>query len=380
MRKITLFVLMGAFGANGLEIVWEKTYGESMSAEVRSVLEAFDGGYLALGSTASTSASSVWLFKTDTAGNVLWQKTYNLGVWDGGFKIIPTSDSAYLVVGFSGKGVSDGKDVYVLKVDTVGDTLWQRTYGGQGSEEAVSVIENPDGSFIIVGYTDSYPPEDEGKDEDIFVLKLDVNGDSIWQNHYGGEGWQTGAAVASSSNGYVIIGSKGETAICERDVYFVELDADGNLLWDDTYGGEGEDYSRDLVKSARGGYLIVGGTTSHRAEEGNAYVFEVNAYGEKLWERLYGGNEPDEARAVEKMGYKGYLVVGGTSSYGEGGEDVYILELDRDGNVISENNLGGENTDRAYCVTRIKDGYLVAGVSSSFGQGNPQAYLVKLRD
>jgi len=378
MKKTVILFLITILVVLGVEVVWEKTYCEGTNAEARCVLEAFDGGYLVAGSVDSATMSSLYLFKTDTAGKVLWQRTYNRGSRDKGKGIISTSDSSYLIFGFATnlKGGKENRDVYVLKVDTAGDTLWQQTYGLSGSEEPLAVTETSDSHFLAVGFTDTY----EGKDDDVIVLKLDAGGDTVWMRNYGGAGSERGVDIVESKNGYVVIGTKKEADTADIDIYLVEVDTEGNLLWDDTYGEDGDDWVHDVVITTVGGYLVVGGTTSHRAEGGHVYVFELDKYGGKLWEQLFGGTEEDEAFAGVKIGYTGYLLAGRTASFGAGEDDVYLLEIDRDGNYQWEKTLGGEGDDVATSITRIADGYLVAGSTTSFGDGETRCYLIKLTD
>jgi hypothetical protein len=244
----------------------------------------------------------------------------------------------------------------------------------QGSEEAVDLIETSDDHILVAGYTDSY----EGKNDDVLVVKLDADGDTIWMRNYGSDGQERGSVVLESKNGYVIMGTRSKTDGSEKDIYLMEIGVDGDILWDEDYGGEGDDWVLDVVLTTVGGYLVLGGTTSHGAEGGNVYVFELDKYGGGLWEQLYGGSSEDEAFSGVRIGYTGYLLAGRTASFGEGGNDVYLLEIDRDGNYQWEKTLGGEGDDIAYSVANIPDGFLIAGKSSSFGDGDNECYLVKL--
>ncbi|MBD3284728.1 hypothetical protein GF359_00155 [candidate division WOR-3 bacterium] len=376
MRSITLLVLISVLVTYGLEVAWEKTYGLGDRSEARGVIQDYDGDYLVTGLSVTGQRGSALLFKTDTAGNVMWEKTYNRGDWDVIYEIIPTSDSCYMLAGFTSKGCedSDQRDVYLIKVDTSGDTLWQRNYGLQGSEEAAGIIETTDNYLVVTGYTDSY----EGKDTDILVLKLNSDGDTVWMRNYGGKGSESGNAVIESENGYVIIGTRRKTDTADLDIYLMEISKDGNVLWDDDYGGGGDDWVNDVVLTTVNGYVVLGGTTSHRAEGGHLYALGLDKYGGRLWEQLFGGTAEDEGYAGVKIGYTGYLLAGRTASFGEGADDVYLIEIDKGGNYQWEKTLGGEGDDVANSVTSIPEGFLVAGKSSSFGEGETRCYLVKL--
>jgi WD40 repeat protein len=247
--------------------------------------------------------------------------------------VIQTQDGGYLIVGGTWSFGAGGSDVYVLKLDKNGNKQWEKTFGGEDDDEANAVVQTPDGGYLIVGGTKSF-----GAGWDVYVLKLDKNGKKQWEKTFGGEydDWAN-AVVQTQDGGYLIVGTTRFFEVGAEDVYVLKLDKNGKKQWEKAFDGKYGDRANAVVQTQDGGYLIVGATGliafSERVRDPDVHVLKLDKNGKKQWENAFGGAKGDLANAVIQTQDGGYLIFGGTWSFGAGGSDVYIIFLDKSGNV-----------------------------------------------
>lgn len=210
---------------------------------------------------------------------------------------------------------------------------WAAVYGGAGAEEMEGVWPTADGGFIIAGSTDSYGDE---------------NGDA----------------------------------------WIVKLHADGAVAWQKTYGGAGDDYAIDIKQTADGGYIVAGWTSSFGVSQEDFWVFRLDAVGNMQWGKTYGGAGSEQAWSVDLTRDGGYVVAGGTTSFGAGGADFWVLKLDATGNALWQKTYGGAGDDggegdyEEFVVRVLEDedgNYVLASETFSFGAGNGDIWVIKLK-
>jgi len=217
--------------ANG-DTLWTRTYGETFHDICRRGQQTDDGGYMMVGSTQNFGVSNndFYVVKTDTNGNVMWAKTYGGAGSDNGFGGRQTDDGGYILTGRTNSCAGPGGfDLYVIKTDSLGDTLWTKTYGGAASDFGWTAQSTTDGGYIILGKTSSFGTG--GPDVDFYLIKTDVNGDTLWTKRYGGTDWeavQTRAIQQTSDSGFIIVGHTGSFGAGAYDVYLIKTDANGN--------------------------------------------------------------------------------------------------------------------------------------------------------
>jgi regulation of enolase protein 1 (concanavalin A-like superfamily) len=234
--------------SNGVK-QWEKTFGGSNMDEGLSVQQTIDGGYIIVGSTQSYGAgnSDVYLIKTKPNGNSQWQKTFGGSDWDEGSSIQQTTDGGYIICGSTESDGAGGKDVYVIKTDPNGDMEWQTTFGGGSHDSGHSVQQTTDGGYIIAGTTESYGA---GR-SDVYLIKTDPNGNSLWEKTIGGNDADCGYSVQQTSEGgYIIVGATESYSAGLADVYLIKVgsdaDRDGDGLYD-IWETDGIDINQDSI-------------------------------------------------------------------------------------------------------------------------------------
>jgi hypothetical protein len=259
-----------------------------------------------------------------------WWRTYGGTDSDVGFSVQQTSDGGYIIVGYT-RSFGLGHDVYLIKTNASGDTLWTRTYGGTNTDEGHSVQQTSDGGYIIVGRTGSFG----AGGWDVYLIKTDGSGGTLWTRTYGGTNHDEGNSVRQTSDsGYVIAGITKSFGVGSYDVYLIKTNASGDTLWTRTFGGADDDDGGSVQQTSDGGYIIAGRTAgSFGSVSYDVYLIKTNALGETLWTRTYGGPNSDWSYSVQQTSDGGYIIAGATFSYGAGPYDVYLIKTDANGNV-----------------------------------------------
>jgi hypothetical protein len=360
------------------QVEWEKTFGGARDDRGFSVQQTSDGGYIIVGSTRSYGAggADVYLIKVDANGNMQWSRTFGGTGDDGGYSVQQTSDRGYIIVGTTASYGAGGFDVYLIKVDANGNMQWSRTFGGTGDDRGFSVQQTSDGGYIIVGMTESYG----AGGQDVYLIKVDANGNMQWSRTFGGTGDDWGYSVQQTSDGgYIIVGTTASYGAGGFDVYLIKVDANGNMQWSRTFGGTGDDWGYSVQQTSDGGYIIVGTTRSYGAGGQDVYLIKVDANGNMQWSRTFGGTGNDGGFSVQQTSDRGYIIVGSTASYGAGGYDVYLIKVYANGNMQWSRTFGGTGDDWGYSVQQTSDGgYIIVGWTASYGAGGFDVYLIKL--
>jgi hypothetical protein len=357
---------------------WWRTYGGASEDRGYWVQQTSDGGYIIAGYTSSYGAGNgdVYLIKTNALGNTLWTRTYGGTDVDFGISVEPSSDGGYIIAGFTGSfgpGTSASENVYLVKTDVSGDTQWTRTYGGTRTDHGLSVQQTSDGGYVIAGATVSFG----AGGADVYLIKANTSGDTLWTRTYGGTDEETGYSVEQSSDGgYIVAGWTKSFGAGNGDVFLIKTNASGDSLWTRTYGGTDVDVGDAVQLTADGGYIIAGATKGTGGY--NVYLVKTDASGDTLWTRTYGGTDHDVGYSVQQTSDGGYIIAGLTGSFGAGDVDVYLIKTNASGDSQWTRTYGGTSSDYGYSVQQTADdGYIVAGWTKSFGAEHGDVYLIK---
>jgi len=294
--------------------------------------------------------------------------------------LIQTSDGGYAIAGDTTSfGAGGDVDVYVVKLDAKGNLQWTKTIGGAAREGGNSIIQTSDGGYAIAGYTESFG----AGEADVYVVKLDANGNLQWTKTIGGENDDGGnSLIQTSDGGYAIAGYTNSFGAGEADVYVVKLDANGNLQWTKTIGGPAGDGGSSLIQTSDGGYAITGSTKSFGAGGDDVYVVKLDAHGNLQWTKTIGGPASEEGYSLIQTSDGGYAIAGSTTSFGAGGYDVYVVKLDAHGNLQWTKTIGGPGYEIGFSLIQTSDGgYAIAGLYCLVydeGINPPDVYVVKL--
>ena len=356
-------------------VEWEKTFGGSDDDRGYNVQQTTDGGYIISGWTYSSGAggSDVYLVKTDSSGKKLWEKTFGGSGTEYGTGVQQTADGGYIITAQTSSFGAGSYDVYLIKTDSAGNSQLERTFGGSSFDAGQNVKQTTDGGYIVVGKTLSYGA---GMD-DVYLIKTDSGGDLVWQKTFGGNGYDYGHSVQQTADGgYIITGLTYPSADSNGDMYLIKTDSGGNLVWQKTFGGGDGDFGWSLDLTTDAGYIIAGGTFSFGAA-GDVYLVKTDSDGNSQWEKTFGGVNEDAACCVRQTADGGYIITGWTDWAAPA--NVYIIKTDSDGNWEWEKTFGGSNFDSGYSVQQTTDGgYIIVGITNSYGAGSYDVYMIKL--
>ncbi|MBN2620965.1 T9SS type A sorting domain-containing protein [candidate division WOR-3 bacterium] len=262
--------------------------------------------------------------------DTLWTKTYGWGSVDQSYSVQQTTDNCYIV---AGQTFQISYDVWLLKIDSLGDTLWTKTYGGSSDDCGNSIQQTCDGGYIIAGYTSSFG----AGNYDVYLIKTDSLGDTLWTRTYGGlEGDYASSVQQTIDKGYIMAGITTSFGADGMDAYVIKTDSLGDTLWTRTYGGTGSDFCYAANLTSDKGYILAGRTNSFGAGSYDLYVVRADSLGNQCWTLTCGGIQDEEARSVQQTSDQGYIVTGHTASFGAGIWDVYLVKIAPDTMGVKE--------------------------------------------
>lgn len=377
MSKLILFLtflLSSVFVYS--QITFERTYGGIADDLSLSVVQASDGGYIITGWTASYGAGNtdVYLIRTDNNGDTLWSRTYGGVADDMGVNVIQTHDSGYIIIGITYSFGAGYWDLYLIKTNANGDSLWTKTFGWFFYDAGADVSQTSDGGYIITGEIAI-----DTCLSSVYLIKTNDNGDLLWSKTYGGFEYDRGLSVIQTDNGgFIVAGFTSSFGAGGGDVYLIRTDSNGDSLWTNTFGGIYYDEGYSIVQTTDGGYIIAGTTYSFGAGGGDVYLIKLDVNGDSLWTKTYGGIYRDLGSSVSQTSDGGYIVTGYTESFGAYPGNVFLIRTDNEGDTIWTKTFGGQNSDEGRSVMQTIDGgYIITGGTDSFGAGYYDVYLIK---
>lgn len=370
-----LFVIIACdkLPPESLEISFEKTYGGSL-VDYASGAVVLENHIYMVGTSKSLQASSggLALTKINTEGDLIFEQSYGGTSFDLGMNISTTSDGHLLLLGITSLPTSSGTqvDVFVLKVTTNGDTLWTKTYGDSSLfDVAEGLLETDNGEILILGSTYN------GSTNDFKLVRLDAQGNLLWQKVYNSSYDDEGINIQNAGNGeYLLLGRRKDG---DDDFYVMKIDEQGNILWENTYGTPQYEQAHSISKTSDGNFLLCGHSSGVDALH-NLYLTKIRPDGLVLYEKHYGGTKHDGGTSAIELSNGNLLLVGETDSYGNGSKRAFFLETDAEGEVIEELSFGGDLSDKFSAVLETERAYYLIGESASFSAaGAVDMYVVK---
>ncbi len=368
-----LFLTLGIFSARA-QTLFEKVYGGSYTETANSVISTSDGGYLLAGNTYSYGASTpancnMYLVKTDGAGAQEWQKNFGGAGDDKAYKAIEVPNG-YVICG---DGINPGTgnyDIFVVKTDLSGNTVWSHYFDGgiNSTDLAIDALALGGGNILIAGASDT-----SGTSFDALLMKISASGSLIWQHHLGGAGVQLGKGVRKTADGGFLLCGASNTAGVYYDMYAAKTDSNGHEIWHHTYGGAFSDYAEDVVQLADGSYMLAGSEHNYN-DSSQAYMLHLNSAGTLLWSRQVGRRMGDEVYSIDQHP-GGFVLTGYTQSEWKGSQ-VLLIKTDNNGDTLLTKEYGGDFDDAGNWILSRPSGYVMAGISGGFGLPEQQMYLI----
>jgi len=382
MRSIVIAVMLAVLTAVPLwggapDVVWTRTFGGASYEWPWCVEETSDSGYVVTGYTGSTTDGyrHAYIVKLNANGDSVWSKTYGPEDYEtvatGGKE---TSDGGLIISGYGiGQFGVTGADFYLMKLDSWGNLEWDNNYDYDTTTDyGFDVCQTLDGGFIMVGHC-YYYSESQGKyDWGIDIVRTDPLG--VKTNHVlldisGSQ--DLNRVVATSDSGAVAVGTAGA-------IYIVKIDKLGNIAWRKGYGGVGAGWG--ILELPGGGYMAFGDRDYGYPNDEDFWLLRLDTNGDTLWTRRYQNPAPDLGYGLDQTSDGGFIMTGDT--YRNGGvdpKDIYVIRTDANGDTLWTKSIGGDNYEYSYCIKQTFDGgYIVAGRTDSYGAGDDDFYIVKL--
>lgn len=380
--SLFIFIMFPGFGFAQPNTLWTKTFGGSYIESAYSVIQSDDDGYIFTGSIRDSSGadSDLWIIKTDASGDTLWTKRYDKGGYESGIDLIQDSDGNYVVLGGSGSYDTFDFDIWLLKINSIGDTLWSESYGGDFNDGGSSIQKTDDLGYIIVGRTRSFAEVNQNL-SDIWMLKLNSSGQMEWDQTYGGNSTDEGKSVCQTvDGGYIIVGTNYSFSGGQNgDIWLIKTDTNGDTLWTKIWGEGIYAGGNDIQQTQDDGFIITGHTTSSVDGSGDVWLLKTDTYGDTLWTKTYGGSSNDAGHSVKQTTDGGYFIVGQTQSFGDGSLDWWLIKTNEHGDLLWTKTMGGQSVDQAWSGQQTSDGgYIVVGSITPIGSNYNDVWLVKL--
>jgi len=376
-------------------IEWQRCYGSSSDDVAFSVKQTEDGGYVLAGEAGANDGdvsgghnnvgqyfNDAWILKLDGSGNVQWQRCLGGTKDDRAYEVIETSDGGYImvgqttsldgdVIGFHGQAQSESRDIWVVKLDSTGNLLWQRCLGGTDTDFGTAVVESQEGGYLVSGYTRSIDGDVVGNHSDWsdgWIVKLDISGNVQWQKCLGGSGKEGINSIQQTSDGgYISAGYTGGSFDGDvsgwhydesgeglyDDAWIVKLDMNGGIQWQNCLGGIMQESANSIRQTDDGGFAIAGytnsmdgawsyenGTGLFASVNSDCWIVKLAADGDFEWQKNFGGSSTsvyyiptDQAWALQQTPDGGFIVAGMTASNdgdvsgNHGLLDIWVVKL-----------------------------------------------------
>jgi hypothetical protein len=307
-------------------LLWSKTYGGTGGDGALSVIQTSDRGFALAGSTSSYGAGNYdfWLVKTDWAGNPQWNKTYGGGEQETAWSVVQTDDSGYVLAGYTDSYGSGKNDFFLVKTRPDGTLEWSATYGGTEDDYAYSVVQTFDDGYALAGCTNSLG----AGLMDLWLVKTDSAGLALWNKTYGGtENEGAYALIQANDGGFALAGFNSDNG---GDFLVVKSNSAGTMEWNKTYGGPGLEVAHSLVQTPDGGYAIAGSADPVAPvwDGADFWLVKTDSLGNIQWSQSYGTLVNDVAHSLVRTGDGGYVMTGQSLLWTSGKSDFLLVKTD----------------------------------------------------
>jgi hypothetical protein len=447
--SIGFFSFLFASSQNPVVKQWDARFGGSWREELYAFTQSLDGGYLLAGwsysgisgdkTQANWDTSNIyadfWVVKTDSIGNKEWDKRFGGTQGDFLYAVSTAKDGGYYLGGMSNSGISGDKtqacrggyDYWIIKIDSAGNKLWDKRFGGSDNDYFFALTPTTDGGFIAGGWSMSNANGDKSEpcrgNEDYWVVKADAFGNKQWDKSYGGINLDELHSVKQTADGGYILGGFSNSGISgdrtepnwdtiggtfgfTRDYWVVKTDSLGNKQWDKRYGGTLDDYLYSLQQTTDGGYILggytfspIGADVTQPSQGGSDFwLVKTNASGIKQWDKRFGGNQTeDNVGTVQQTIDAGYLISGTSYSAISGDksennlapEQGWLIKTDSLGNKQWDKTIFDNVEDEVGFAMQTKDGCYafanftqagIGGYKTQASRGDFDYWLIKLCD
>ena len=354
-------------------------YAGTSQAILSSFCETADGGTIAAGYIQGTSTGpesttyDALVVKFDASGNMEWQKSYGKEGNDFAFAITPADDGGYVVAGetYSFGAIQD--DVLVFRIDNAGGLVWAKRLGGTDEDWGVDVKRSANGGFVVLGNTRAGGTAEASSTYKLLLIGLDSRGELLWQKSYGGSGDDLAYSLTRTKESeFIVTGATGSFGGGGVNGVVMKTDAGGIIKWQKYFATQGDDYLFCATEASDGGYLVAGESfLEGKSTESNAWLVRLSETGGDEWQKAYGFGMNDYAMGVTNSGKHGFIIVGGTSTSSVF-QESWAMKLDWSGKVKWKKSYDLTGNDILYSVRSLDNGgFQAVGAFSAAEAASP---------
>src|SRR5258706_1245043 len=380
MKKIFSFLLLLPCIISSAQNTFQKAFGGSADETGTCIQNTLDGNYIISGYTTSFSAPfrDAYLIKTDTAGNILWAKTYGGSNDEVCYYVALANTGGYALVGGTKSFGAGENDLYIIRTDASGNVIWSAIAGGAYNDYGWSAVQTIDRGFLVSGFSETCL----GGCYQGLLVKTDSAGTILWTKMLGGNGVETLNGIGRTTDGgYIVTGETSTNSFGSSDTWLVKLNANGDTLWTKSYGSANEESGAVVRQTADHGYIITGDI--HNAFNiHHASLLKTDSLGNLQWAKTFGA--PDTSGGgefgwdVHQLSDRGYIMIGSTGAFNNSMQ-IFAVRTDSSGSMLWSKTYGGSSVDDPWYSALTPDGgFTVVGETQSFGSGQSDIYLLKV--
>lgn len=347
-------------------LVFSNAYGEeNIHEEGLAMIQTMDSNFVLLGNTAD----DLFLSKKDRFGNEIWSQYFGGSLVDNIRYIRQTVDGGYLLSGSSNSYGSGGSDIWVIKAYPSGLIEWNKNYGTSNNEYGGKALENNDGTLFLIGNGDM---SDSG-DQDIWLIKTNSQGDTLWSKTYGGTGDETGHDIISlGDSSYVILGSTSSYGNGGADIFLIKIKEDGTEEWSLNYGGTSDEFGQSILQTSDDGFVILSSIEPFGDDNNAVNVIRISSSGEVIWEKTFGsGDGVRGSNTIQNTNDDNFILTYNSFDHLKDGYNTWLVKINDSGYIEWGRTFINEDSDFGHsCVQTLDGGYAITGSTFNLGNGN----------
>ncbi len=410
INALIVILLFSIFSMNA-QSIFQHGYGNNRNERCQSAFSTHDGGFLLNGATTSFGGGDVdaLIIKTDAQGNIQWSQSCGTASNEIPYFATETYDNKFVFIGTTDAlPGSTINNVLLFKTDSIGNFLWAKSFGGLNHETGLNIIELPDHGYGLIGTTESYG----AGSADIYFIRTDVNGDTLFTKVYGTVDNEKGTSFSTTTDGGFIICGKSSSMISGTLVYkaiLMRIDSSGNQVWTKLFGDTLFQEAQSVAQTNDGGYIVCGSRDFTASGNYDILLFKTDSMGNIQWSKTYGGNKGDASYTVNLNTDGKYVLSGYTNSMGYGhafkfahengfvnneltreiinntnyqlGNDstnIFLMKTDASGDTIWTRTYGDSLQEEAFLSHITSDGgYMLSGFSDYHNADSSQMLIIK---
>ena len=374
-----LFCFASHLLSQALEIEWQKSYGGEKDEAAYFTCQTNDGGYICAGYTQSIGAgqSDVWLLRINSSGDTLWTKTYGGTNYDWIQYFLPTSDGNFLISVRSYSFGSGGADMWIFKIDPYGEVIFSKLFGTPADDWSGSIVETADNGFIVAGFTTGLG----AGSRDGWILRLNSIGDTLWTKTYGGEQSDSFYGVAiTGDEGFLFAGRTESFGNGSTDVWIIKTDQYGDTVWTKTFGGIDSDFASRVIITDDGEIMVLAETQSFGGGLSDFCLINYDDSGNVNWFQTYGSNMSERPFSFRMISPDEYIIAGMKLSDPPIYDNGLLIKANATGDRLWNQEIGGAFDDGIMDINRTSDGgFIISGMTYKSETSDSDLWLVKMK-